>query len=136
MTLVLTSVLRNKLESVALAAYPREACGVLVGKPVSSGRVHDVWSLRNRNTSNPESGFAMDPGELVEALSRAQAAGLEQLGFWHSHPDAAAIPSARDRAAAWPDSLQLIASIGARGLVELRGWRMGSAGPREEGLVT
>ncbi|MFT7676797.1 MAG: proteasome lid subunit RPN8/RPN11 [Planctomycetota bacterium] len=136
MTLVLTPSLRTKLESQALAAYPREACGLLVGKSECHGRVHDVWSLPNRVADNPESSFAMDPGELVAALGRAEAAGLEQVGFWHSHPDAAAIPSARDRAAAWPDSLQLIASIGARGLVELRGWRMDPSGPIEEGLVT
>lgn len=136
MTLVLTPALRTKLESSALAAYPREACGVLVGKPEYPGRVHEVWCLPNRDADNPETGFAMDPGELVQALAEAQAAGLEQLGFWHSHPDAAAIPSARDRAAAWPASLQLIVSIKASGLVDMRGWRFGRAGATEEELVT
>lgn len=35
-----------------------------------------------------------------------------------------------------PDSLQLIASIGVSGLVDLRGWRFSSAGATEVELVT
>ena len=57
----------------------------------------------------------------VEDAARAQ--GLSVIGFYHSHPQSAPIPSARDIEAAWPGYVYLIAGTDA-GRSCLLGWRL------------
>lgn len=57
--------------------------------------------------------FLIDPRDHIEALRRARQRGLEVLGFYHSHPQTPAWPSATDVAeAAYPDAVHLIVSLG------------------------
>ena len=41
----------------------------------------------------------------------ADARGLRLLGFWHSHPDHPALPSATDLSCAWVGLLTVIVSV-------------------------
>lgn len=83
----------------ARAAHPREACGLLLGE----GRgIRTATVARN---VHPESlrHFEIDPAALIAAHRAARAGGPELIGYWHSHPNGLAMPSATDRAHASGD---------------------------------
>lgn len=96
--------------------YPNECCGLLLGRygPGGGREVAEAFRMRNANTNSPENRFVFDPKEHFEAQRAARARGLEVVGFYHSHPDHPARPSAYDlEHAAWPGYSYLIVSIRA-----------------------
>jgi proteasome lid subunit RPN8/RPN11 len=98
------------------AAYPGEGCGVLVGREQGgSRRIERAIGCANVATATPERRYLIAPGEFLAADHAARADGLEVLGFFHSHPDHPAVPSAFDLERAWPYYSYLIVSL-ARGV--------------------
>jgi len=123
--LVLTPEAHAAIDRGAAAAYPREACGLLVGHAGSreaGGLARVVHAQEVRNRAQAHDRFELDPGAIVAAEDAARAAGLELLGTWHSHPDAEAVPSATDREGfhGW---LHVIVAARAGRPAELRAWR-------------
>ena len=56
----------------------------------------------------------IDPRDHLAAIHDGRARGLTVVGFYHSHPRSAAIPSETDRAeAAYPGHLFLIVGLAA-----------------------
>lgn len=85
---------------------PEEACGLLGGRGESVSVVIPVT-----NHLHSPVRFRMDPNELLRALERLDAEGLDLLGIFHSHPRGPAMPSETDLLEyAYPDSLMLIVS--------------------------
>lgn len=76
----------------ALSEAPREACGILAG---SRDQIRRTQPLRNA-AEKPDAHFRFDPNEQLKALKVIDAAGLEWIGVYHSHPNAPPIPSAAD----------------------------------------
>ena len=99
MVLELTSGTIATLLAEAERAHPRECCGLLLG---SGGRVALVQPAANVHPQ-PEQHFEIDPQALISAHRAARAGGLELLGYYHSHPNGRAEPSADDRAQASGD---------------------------------
>ena len=118
----------------ALDRYPEECCGALLGK---GGRVVAVWPTLNAHAGSRSDRYRIDTTELLLAHKSARERGLEIIGYYHSHPDAAARPSARDLATALPDTSYLIVTVIGRQVRERRCWRLQGDGPRfvEERLV-
>ncbi len=125
--------LRRQLELVVDASYPFEACGVMIGRietslDASSARqtvvVEDVFHARNLSTERARDRFLLDPKDHLAAVRVARRRGLEVVGFWHSHPDHPARPSATDLEAAWEDHSYLIVSTAAFGASVFRSWRL------------
>jgi proteasome lid subunit RPN8/RPN11 len=87
---------------------PHECCGMLIG---TAGDV--LESVRARNIADrPAVRFLIDPHDHVRALRSARARGLDVVGFYHSHPRSAAVPSETDLAeATYADQLLLIVSL-------------------------
>ena len=86
---------------------PNECCGLLLG---TGERVEAVYPARNECESPTE--FQIDPEDHFAALHEARERGLEVIGFYHSHPASAAVPSSRDLAdASYPDAYYVIASV-------------------------
>jgi proteasome lid subunit RPN8/RPN11 len=50
--------------------------------------------------------------------------GLDVVGFYHSHPDEAAVPSGYDLDHAWPIYSYIIVSVGEGNARDLRSWEM------------
>lgn len=99
MDLVVTSgTIATMLEEARLA-HPRECCGLLLGK---GDRVALAQPAANVHPQ-PERHFEIDPKALITAHRAARAGGLELLGYYHSHPNGRAEPSASDRASASGD---------------------------------
>ncbi len=71
---------------------PEEACGLLAG--IAPGQVERVFAVTNRLHS--PSRFEMEPQEQLRAFLDIEAAGLELLAIYHSHPTGPAHPSPTD----------------------------------------
>jgi proteasome lid subunit RPN8/RPN11 len=106
-----------KISAVALEAvhahvkegYPYEICGMLVARKGT----RDVVGIRratNSNTTRPRDTYQIDPLEHRAIEKDCDAAGLEIVGYYHSHPDHASYASIRDTEQAWPDYSYLIVS--------------------------
>lgn len=129
--------LRSELEGLAREGYPREVCGLLLGRHDNgSVRVARVTHARNLNTERAHDRFELDPLHLVEMDEVARKQGIEIVGVWHTHPDHPARPSETDLAFAWKGWSYLIASVGGEGVKELRSWRLDGDGFVEEEIKT
>lgn len=122
----------RRIQDHARATYPRECCGALLGRVTSSGGrdrevVHTVplgnaWSEGGVEGTNHR---YLIPAGAVRSIERAaERDGLEIIGFYHSHPDHPAVPSAFDREHGWPWYVYLIVPVRKRAVGEARGWRL------------
>jgi proteasome lid subunit RPN8/RPN11 len=112
-------------------AEPAECCGLLVGTGTSVAEV-----VPARNLANLPTRFLIDPQDHIHAIRDARARGLEVLGFYHSHPHSAPVPSETDRAeVSYPDHLYLIVSL-VRDPPEIRLFRFIAGNFREIPFVT
>ena len=69
------------------------------------------YGLRvNRRTDDPHR-YLIGPDDLRRLEAELRADGLEIVGYYHSHPDHPAVPSAYDTAHAWPWYSYLIVRI-------------------------
>jgi proteasome lid subunit RPN8/RPN11 len=86
---------------------PAECCGLLLG---SAGSV--LESARTTNLSSDPNRFEIDPADHIRIRREARSRGLDVVGFYHSHPHSAAVPSERDRREAlYPGYLYAIVSL-------------------------
>jgi proteasome lid subunit RPN8/RPN11 len=123
------SALMAEIGRLAAEAYPNEGCGVLVGT-AGEGiiRIEAVLPGRNLRSDRARDRYELDPADIVKAERVARAAGFDVVGFWHSHPDHPARPSAFDTERAWTDYLYVITSTTATGTVDLRAWQLTAEG--------
>ena len=72
----------------AMTEYPRECCGILLGKH-SEGvwRAERVLPARNLASAGIQDRYHMDPMDRLRAEAEAKREGLSVVGFYHSHPD-------------------------------------------------
>jgi proteasome lid subunit RPN8/RPN11 len=82
---------------------PLEACGLLGGK---NSQV--VITLGVPNSERSPVRFCMDAREQWRAFKSIEAAGLELVGIYHSHPNGPANPSPTDVAEATYAAVQVI----------------------------
>jgi proteasome lid subunit RPN8/RPN11 len=102
-------------------AYPGECCGILAGR---TGNVKEVLRLvpaLNRRTDDPHR-YLISPDDLRLIEARLRSSGQEVLGFYHSHPDHPATPSAFDTEQAWPWYSYIIVGVNRGRAAELASW--------------
>jgi cysteine synthase B len=114
--------IRAEIRAHGAATYPDECCGVLLGP--KDGTVSDTWRLDNSTDLERRRRFLIGPDDYRRAEARAAERGLEIVGFYHSHPDHPAEPSAFDLAHAWPNLSYAIVSIRGGAPREMRSWRL------------
>jgi len=102
--------------------YPEECCGALLGP--RQGVISEAFPLDNETSAERRRRFLIGPEEYRSAERRATETGRELLGFYHSHPDHPAIPSAFDLEHAWPNLSYLIISVLKGQPAESRSWRL------------
>nr|NIQ01073.1 M67 family metallopeptidase [Nitrospinaceae bacterium]NIR55113.1 M67 family metallopeptidase [Nitrospinaceae bacterium]NIS85534.1 M67 family metallopeptidase [Nitrospinaceae bacterium]NIT82368.1 M67 family metallopeptidase [Nitrospinaceae bacterium]NIU44581.1 M67 family metallopeptidase [Nitrospinaceae bacterium] len=125
------SFIRNYLREIhqhALAEYPFECCGVLLGKPGEDG---DNLLIRCKNIQNQlhakdpahyprdaRTAYTMDPKDQLKIDSEARNRGMTIKVFYHSHPDHEAYFSEEDRKMAlfneeplYPEARYLVVSV-------------------------
>lgn len=98
--------------SASEAAYPEEACGLLVGRADGGGwRIAAAHPGANLAAS-PRTAFEVDPGLRLALHKALRGAADDVVGVYHSHADSRAQPSARDLERAFePDLTWLIVSV-------------------------
>ncbi len=105
--MILPRAVRDALVGHAREEAPRECCGVLIGSETTIAS-----AVRAGNLSENPARFLIDPKDHIQARRDARAAGLDVVGFYHSHPQSAAVPSATDLAeAAYLNHLYLIVGL-------------------------
>ena len=124
------------IRSLAVAAYPNEGCGVLIGRFVGPRvEVVDATSGTNTNTERARDRYLLDPADIVRADRDARERGLDIVGFWHSHPDHPARPSQFDTDHAWVDYVYVIVNTTADGAGDLNGFTLAAEGGPFEQLA-
>jgi proteasome lid subunit RPN8/RPN11 len=108
----------NQLEYDAIRrhgeeTYPHECCGVLLGRAAGDTRnVTKTVCCGNTRDDSPHNRYHIAPQELVRVQRQAREAGLEIVGFYHSHPDHPAHWSQTDFAEAhWIGCSYVITSV-------------------------
>jgi proteasome lid subunit RPN8/RPN11 len=110
----------------ARSVLPNECVGWLVG---CGGRVYDIYPLVNSLASPTQ--FESEAQSLFSAEKRRRQAGFEHLANYHSHPAAAAFPSAIDlEQNFYGDMPHFIISLASNPPV-LRAWQLKADGARE-----
>lgn len=128
----------HKLKVHAMQSYPEECCGILLGLEREDARiVCDVHEVRNAVVENRERRYLIDPEEYRKTEEFASQQSVQVLGFYHSHPDHPAKPSAFDLENALPWFSYVIASVENGIPAAVQSWRLRDdrSGFDEEPLV-
>ena len=111
----------NQILHQAQQAGDEEICGLIAGNAKSFTRCYPVANV----AGDKQRLFEMDPRGLIDALRAMRDNGEELKAIYHSHPEAPAQPSLADiRQHEYPDVLYLIVSLGTKGVLDLRGFRI------------
>jgi proteasome lid subunit RPN8/RPN11 len=122
-TLRLATHLIEQIRGHGERAYPAECCGILAGRPDADG-VKEVARLVpavNRRTDDPHR-YLIAPEDLRRLELELRTEGLEVVGYYHSHPDHPAAPSAFDAEHAWPWYSYLIVRVDRGQGAEVASW--------------
>jgi proteasome lid subunit RPN8/RPN11 len=120
MTVDISSALLDELLAEAKASHPHECCGILLGVGGCIGHILPAANVH----PDPATHFEIDPQTLIDAHRAARRGGPQVVGYYHSHPNGRAEPSATDVAMAAGDGM--VWAIVAAGRVAF--WRSGDAG--------
>ncbi|HEX6615044.1 MAG TPA: M67 family metallopeptidase [Gemmatimonadales bacterium] len=129
MTLRLADALAEEIRRHGEVAYPAECCGALIGRV--EGEAKEVARLEpavNRRTDDPHR-YLIAPDDLRRLEREVRAAGLEIVGYYHSHPDHPAAPSRFDADHAWPWYSYLIVRVDNGRGAEMASWVLDDARP-------
>jgi len=120
-TISLTPAVDAAIRAHGRETFPHECCGALLGK---DGVVSEAFPLANTTEEGPRRRFLVRPADYRNAEKRANDAGLDLLGFYHSHPDHPARPSQYDLDHAWPFFSYVIVSVMTGEDTLLTSWRL------------
>jgi len=116
---------REAYDDVIRHAYrgeDEEVCGILAG---DYGAEHSVVTAAHEAENvadTPQIRYYMDPQEQFELTEEIEDAGLDVVGFYHSHPSGGSTPSETDAdRATWPDYTYAICALD--GYPYLGAWR-------------
>lgn len=104
----------DSLRRHARETYPRECCGILLGRRAGDSRtVAEIVACANvAQAPSAVRRYSIAPEDLIRTQRAARARGLEIVGFYHSHPDHPARWSPDDLAEAyWPACSYVIIAV-------------------------
>ena len=110
----LPQTLFARLEWHAREAYPEECVGALIGTVAEGGAARTVerlFPIDNRSRADRKRRYLVSPLDYLAAERAADATGQTLLGFYHSHPEHPARPSATDLDLAQPNFVYVIVSV-------------------------
>jgi proteasome lid subunit RPN8/RPN11 len=104
---------RDALDAVrshGAEGYPDEICGIMIG-PRGNRTVTEVKRARNIIVERSRDRYEIDPRDHIRIQREADAAGLDIVGYYHSHPDHPAQASRFDTDRAWAGYVYLIVAV-------------------------
>jgi proteasome lid subunit RPN8/RPN11 len=105
-------ITREAFEQVrehAAEGYPFEICGILIATP-GSHPVTQTRRVRNTVVERARDRYEMDPLDQIRIQRECDDAGLEIVGYYHSHPDHPAQASITDSRRSWAGPVYVIVS--------------------------
>lgn len=117
--MILPSDVAVAMTRFAREAYPYECCGALLGSGMT---VEMALPIANTSEEPKERRFRILPADYRRVEAQADRHGYELLGFYHSHPDHPARPSAYDLEQAWPNLTYIILSIESNRIDGITAW--------------
>ena len=118
----------ESLRRHARDAYPEECCGALLGRVADAGgqerTVLAALPVENAERRARERRYLVPAAAVLAAEADARSRGLDVVGFYHSHPDAPAEPSAYDVEHAWPWYAYLIVGVRGGEPAGVSAWRL------------
>jgi len=118
--------------------HPLESCGVLVGRVAAGDRlVSAVFPCANARRGDLRHRYEIDPQDLLRIQREAGARGEEIVGFYHSHPDGPARPSATDlEEAQWLGCSFVITGVVGGSAGETASFLLAGLGPEDKRFVS
>jgi proteasome lid subunit RPN8/RPN11 len=112
--------LYDELRAHGEETYPQECCGIMMGKGVGDDlQVAALIRAGNTRTDSAHNRYNIAPQELIKAQREGRKAGLDIVGFYHSHPDHPAQWSSTDFAEAhWFGCAYVITAV-AKGVAQI-----------------
>jgi len=110
--------------------YPEEGCGYLLGPDATPRRIDEFRPTRNVETEDRDIRFRVDPAETLKLTKELSGSERELLGFFHSHPDHPARPSATDLDRGFSWYTYVIVAVEKGKPVDLRAWSLDESGRR------
>ncbi|MDT3428491.1 proteasome lid subunit RPN8/RPN11 [Paenibacillus forsythiae] len=107
--------------------YPHECCGIVFGllSEEQSKAVTELLPISNsREEQARHNRFLITSEDIMRSEMYARKHKLDVLGFYHSHPDHPARPSAFDLEHAWPTYSYLIVAVAEGQAEELTSWEL------------
>ena len=126
MPVTLKQPLQARIFQSLEAAFPNEGGGFLLGSTADE-TVHIADTIQVENVfeeSEQYHRYAMTPQDWMRLEDEADERGLSLVGYYHSHPNAPAIPSTYDRDHALPNFVYIITSVQDGQAVDMRAWRL------------
>ena len=126
MTVFLTQALQARIFANLEGTYPNEGGGFLLGS-LQNSDVHIADTIQIENVfeeAEQYHRYAMTPQDWMRLEDEADERGLTLVGYYHSHPDAPAIPSTYDRDHALPNFIYIITSVQNGKAADMRVWRL------------
>lgn len=105
---VITATALDAIRRHGAEEFPYECCGALIEL---NGTIVEAHALQNTTGGGAARRFRIGPDGYREAEARAGEAGGTLAGFYHSHPNEPARPSAYDLDHAWPNLTYVILSV-------------------------
>jgi proteasome lid subunit RPN8/RPN11 len=121
MTVRISGVLVEEIRRAGELAYPAECCGVLGGRVNELKQVLQLAPVVNRRTDDPHR-YLISPDDLLRITRELRRSDLDVLGYYHSHPDHPAEPSAFDSEHAWPWYSYVIVRVDRGRAGEMTSW--------------
>jgi proteasome lid subunit RPN8/RPN11 len=103
----------------AVACVPAECCGALIGQ-AAGDRIDLRGLIPLENEATEPDRYRIGAATVLRLDRQAACAGLQLVGFYHSHPSCDASPSPKDLELASPGFIYMI--VPSEGAV--RGWRL------------
>ncbi len=135
--IILSGAHLTSIERATEAAYPAEACGLIVGLQDATGHWHVAEVIESANILANERAdrFEVDPQVRIDTERRLRGSDHSLIGHYHSHPDHPAEPSATDQAMAYePNLIWLITSVAEGKAGDTRAFRLTGDQPVMEEL--
>ena len=126
--ILITEPFMKQMQSDAEQQYPRECCGILLGKREESTGcrvVQYIYPVHNAAEETMQGRrFEMSPESVLRAEQFGMQHRMELIGVYHSHPDAEARASGEDRQYAMPGCSYPILSVRDGRVVEIKSWEL------------
>lgn len=119
----------DEIKRHAEAEYPRECCGLLIGRIEDNGRsriVAETHPVKNSwDAGSQKDRMLIAPADYARAERESAKRGLGVVGDYHSHPDHEAVPSQFDlEHSPWTTMSYIVVSVRDGRADELRSWEI------------